>query len=663
MFYINRKLMTAIAVLFLFVVPFSWAQRNRNQKQVDPKAQSAVTQPAPAPQPVSRFFTGDGGKGMSLAVLVPEAKGLAANQNYLPTLVQGVLVGDLSKYSAISVLDRQRLETVLKETESGIYKNESDFGKLGEIAGTDYALTGSITKTSTGYAMQIQIVGTGSGNIGVTKASYSGTPSIAEMDNFTGIKKASFELLTQLGVNLTDVSRQELSAAAATNNVNAQTALAQGITAQKGDTVVEALSRYIQASSFDPSLAEAASRVNILTANITSGNMGQNIRNDLQWRDQWVARLKECEAYYISQMKNNPPYYLVYSPEIKQGNIDYQKRTVELSITMSLYPDPVLFDTVFKVINTMRQGLIATGRAQTWGLVKWPMVSINSSNQGNLTSNTFDNFFNAHFITVEILNSEGKSIASRTDGLVYGYSWLGFAFRDIEEKYFGNYFKLRPVESTRDFVFPAVDPNAITDNLTIRISGINGMPLERAAEQSRISILTDNEFSQTTASASLIQKRNRGYRFLKTTGEEVVGRSNYREEYLTEMLYDIIVLRSIGNNFPDHFGSEERMNYGKRIRDYYFIVVDYNITLLNNNSDLERWWGVDDNNWIIFPPTVKTINNFFTNKRLYGMTIPANVSITNNSLYEEFARLYNNNSKKAGCYFVRWGGQNFYNSF
>jgi curli biogenesis system outer membrane secretion channel CsgG len=150
----KKTIFTVLLLAFAATVfaPFSYAggssDNSGGNSQSTTPAPSTPSAPAPAPAPAaprSPYFTGDGGTGMSLAVLVPSAQGIAADQNYLPTMVQGVLVGDLTKYSAISVLDRLRLETVLRETESGIYKNEDDFGRLGQIANVDYALTGSIT--------------------------------------------------------------------------------------------------------------------------------------------------------------------------------------------------------------------------------------------------------------------------------------------------------------------------------------------------------------------------------------------------------------------------------------------------------------------------------------------------------------------------------------
>ena len=480
MFRFNVRLMAVIAVLLLFTAPFSWAQR-RNQRQTTP---APATQPAPA-NPASPFYSGDGGRGMTLAVLVPEGRGLAANQNYLPTLVQGVIVGDLSKYSAMSVLDRQRLETVLKETESGIYKNESDFGRLGEIASVDYALTGSITRTSTGYAMQIQIVGTGSSNIGVTKASYSGTPTIAEMDNFTGIRRASLELLNQLGISLTDVSKRELSAAAASNNVNAQTALAQGITAQRGGTEVAALSYYFQAAAFDSTLLEAANRSSVLSTNISSGNIGSDVRNDIAWRRDWVAKLTEAEQFFDSFSRTQSmPYTLFYANSINRGAVNYQTETVNLSIETNLRGFSVWVDSVERALQAVYDGLEATKRKDTWGLGNWPQQRVTNLNPFIRRTQNFT-------VVFELLNSQNEVIGRQT--LQSGGYWE-FVFQDRGRN-------IKPVinisaDDKKVLQFQNVNANKITDSLRIRAASVNGTTAETAAQNGvlRIRAMTKSQF-------------------------------------------------------------------------------------------------------------------------------------------------------------------------
>ncbi|MDR2783406.1 MAG: hypothetical protein LBB48_06135 [Treponema sp.] len=141
------------------------------------------------------LYTGSGGKGLSLAILAPSGSGLSAEQNYLPTLVQGELVAGVSKYSAISVLDRVNLEKVLTETESGIYEDAAEYVELGKITGQDYIMTGIVTKTGSGYALQIQVANAKEN--GATAASYSGTCSLEEFDNFSGIRRATADLFRQ----------------------------------------------------------------------------------------------------------------------------------------------------------------------------------------------------------------------------------------------------------------------------------------------------------------------------------------------------------------------------------------------------------------------------------------------------------------------------------
>lgn len=431
----------ATVVLFLAVTPFSWAQR-RNQAQAVPAAQPQ----APAsPQ----LFTGDGGRGVSLAVLVPEARGLAAEQNYLPTLVQGVLVGDLAKFSAISVLDRMRLETVLRETESGIYSSEEDFGRLGEIANVDYVLTGSITRTGTGYAMQIQVVGTGSGNIGITRASYSGTPTIAEMDNFTGIRRASLELLTQMGVNLTDMARQELTGAGASSYVSAQTALAQGIVAQNAGNTIEMMARFYEAAAYDPAFAEAANRANTMSASIRTGSMGDNIRNDIAWRDEWVKILADATQF----LQANPPVVaqVVYNPELTQGATDFNRRTAEFSFTAQIIDNIPYPPALLRVMNDLNEGLNATGRNSVWRLNPLTPWNVWGVNHGLVRI----------IIQAELVNQNGRVIGRNTlmaRGVIgAGYGHIG----DGVKMSFGE---------TRNIFLAIPEDNRISINRQIRFN-------------------------------------------------------------------------------------------------------------------------------------------------------------------------------------------------
>jgi hypothetical protein len=75
----------------------------------------------------------------------------------------------------------------------------------------------------------------------MTAASYSGTCTFAELDDLSGVRRASLDLLKKMGVEPTELTRTELAGAASANQVNAQTALAQGITAQRQGSEVAAM--------------------------------------------------------------------------------------------------------------------------------------------------------------------------------------------------------------------------------------------------------------------------------------------------------------------------------------------------------------------------------------------------------------------------------------
>jgi hypothetical protein len=134
-----------------------------------------------------------------------------------------------------------------------------------------------------------------------------------------------------MGVNLTSQGR---SALLAINDgmVQGQNLTAQGITAQRNGTEIEAFSYIIQALNIDPSSAIAASRFNILSQNISSGNVGADRRNDIAWRRAWIARLAECDAYVANYRKNTPlATALVYSTDLQYGRTDYSRETLPIS--------------------------------------------------------------------------------------------------------------------------------------------------------------------------------------------------------------------------------------------------------------------------------------------------------------------------------------------
>ena len=434
-------------------------------------------QSAPAPvTPVS--WTGDGGKGMSIAILAPKATGLAENQAYLPALVQGEFVSNFSGFSAISVLDRERLDDQYTELLSGYYADDAEAGlDLGHLTPTTHIMGGNITKTATGYALQMQITKSADK---ITTASYSGTFTFAELDNLTGIRRASVELLQKMGVTLTAKAQGELTGAAIETHVNAQTALARGITAQRQGTEIAALSYYFQAASYDPTLHEAANRSSILNANITSGNIGDNVRNDIAWRRDWVTRLTETEQYFDSfNRTESMPYTLFYTTEIKQGAVNYQNETVALSIETHLHGSGIWTISIERALQAVYDGLDATKRKDTWGLGSWPRQGVTNLNAFARRSGNFT-------VAFELLNDQNKVIGRQT--LQTSGSWdLNWSGRPVINV---------SADERKTLNFQNVNANDISDRMTIRVATVNGTDAGSAASNGVLQIraITRNEF-------------------------------------------------------------------------------------------------------------------------------------------------------------------------
>jgi len=426
-------------------------------------------------QTASPYFTGDGGRGRSIAILAPQARGLAENQNYLPALVQGELVNNFSTYSAISVLDRVNLDEQYAELLSGYYTdNAQESWDLGHLPPTTYLMGGNITRTSTGYALQMRI----SRNADkMTVASYSGTCTFEELDNLSGVRQASLDLLQKMGIEPTGRAKTELTGAAAASNVNAQTALARGITAQRQGTEVAALSYYFQAAAIDPSLLEAANRSSVMSTNISSGNIGADVRNDIAWRENWVARLTETEQSFAEFNKTQSmPYTLFYSDGIAQGAVNYQNRTAILSIETYLRPSRIWRQTVAvpmqQTLRAVYDGLQATKRADTWGLIRWP-------NQGVTNLNSFARRSNSFTIEAELLNDQNRVIGRQSflaDGW-WEYTYNGYAPSGVRIS--------DDVSRTVSFIVKADD---ISDRLSIRIARVNGVDAETAARNGVLQI-------------------------------------------------------------------------------------------------------------------------------------------------------------------------------
>jgi hypothetical protein len=615
-------------------------------------AGSAVSgQSAAASQPASQYWTGDGGRGMRLGILVPQSRGLSENQDYLPVMVQGVLVSDISQYSAISVMDRVSLDRVVAETLDPTYEEDWDIVSLGHVAQVGHMMTGSIIRTATGYSLQINVTDTTAQ--AKTVASYSGTCTAAELDDHSAIHRASSELLSQMNVRLTARARNELARASAPESINAQTALARGVTAQNRGSEVAALSYFLQAAEFDPSLQEAETRLASISAVITSGNMGADVRNDIQWRSQWVSRLRETEQFITQFMRENRNYYLIYSSSVTQGVVDYARETITLSIELRSAPEPLPFETINKLTRTVRNGLLATGRAETWG-INWPAQSITTPSPFFAASNTYP-------VIVELFNAAGKSVGRQTGSISLG-GWFmpdGGALSGTTVPY------LRTSSVKLDFA--GVDVKDI-DDITIRVISINGIPAERAATQMALTILPQDEYDNIPSIADNgLQLANLSLFDIRFDQGKNLLRG-YQGSIYMAIPYGV-------SHIDSNSGLENKGLTSVKLPSSVTVIGDHafyenlliSVSIPNSVTSIGRgaFYG-NRLTSVIIPNSVTTIGGgAFSSNPLTSVFIPDSVSSIGGGAFDNrrgtilytpyFDTFYNNNGRRAGLYTTRDG--------
>ncbi len=557
-------------------------------------------------------YTGDGGKGMSLTVYVPQSTGLSKEQSYIPALVQGEFVSNFSNYSAISILDWERLDDIYVKLVNEAYDDKAAAKQdvvLGRLAPTSHFLTGSITKTATGYNIKMNITATADK---MTVATYSGTFTFAELDNLTGVRRASLELLQKVGVELTEAARHELAGAAAANQVSAQTALAKGVTAQRAGTEVAALSYFYQAASFDPSLFEAANRSKVTAANISSGNIGNDIRNEIAWRQSWKDRLAETEETFYNIIKSSdPPYTLFYSTGIDKEKIHYEEKTADLSVPINLVANWSWFkamDRSLLAVQAVLNGLNRTKKKEDWGLDGWPW-------RGVTQTNPFDKWKRYDIVIVfELVNQQGRVIGSQTVRLT-----PSFKITSDDNRLFVSF----EDNTAGTVVFGEVRTEEITEKLTIRVASVNGKPPQSA----RFAI---NAISDETREEYLVWEIEKGV---------VTG---FSDDNKTR--YNLII--------PSEVWGQPIIG----IRDGAFAKRGLSSVAIQDGVTSIGKRAFADNRLIsvTIPSSVTAIGEwaFFANDRLSEITINAkNVTIGKDALPDSFMTFYYNAGRRTGTYY------------
>jgi hypothetical protein len=659
------------------------AQKSPMAPQLVPAPRSTVIQSAPVPvqqtahatqpaQSSNPYFTGTGGKGIRLAVLEPTGKGLSADEQWVLSHIQGATAANFNKFSAMTIVERQHVEKIMadvaKAMQSGYYSDET-MVKIGHAANASHVLTGLVTKTAN--AITLELVVTNAQTL-EREASYHKSTSLLALENSSAINDAAADLLRQLGVSLTSAGLAELKKTADMNKIQAENWLARGITAERQGTQVTAQSYYFLAAALDPSLLEAATRSSTISANISSGNIGADIRNDIAWRDNWVAWLTEFENLFYETVNNaTPPYTLFYSTGIQQGNVNYQKRTVDLSISTNLRGNGAWINSIAQAANRLytelNTGLDATGRRNVWGLGNWPQ-------QGVTNTSPFASYKQKQYdlsIAFELVNEQNRVIGKQTLRLKPSFS-LDRSYNDGKRFVAMNHFNT--------VVFKSVNPNDMSTNLTIRIASVNETPPQNArfpitavSESKWKEYISNNNFNHLRVengvvlgfNSSLSDKQRLQFQNLVIPadiwGEPITSIED--NAFSGNQLTNITIPNSV-TSIGNHVFSNNKLidvtipNSVTSIGTAAFFynnlngdVIPYGVTSIGD-------YAFSDNRFtdITIPYSVTSIGiDAFSNNRHYSITsitIGNNVSLSGNIVSNgNFAETYNVKGTKGGTYY------------
>ncbi|MEZ4317925.1 MAG: CsgG/HfaB family protein [Myxococcota bacterium] len=185
----------------------------------------------------------------SVAVLPLDAAAKSDQHEGLGRALAGMLISDLSRVDDLELVERARLDALIKEIELGDtgFLDPKTAVKLGNGVGAEWVIVGSWSVVGGTFLMDTRAVDVGSGKI-VAAVDASG-----KVDDFVTVEKTLVEdLLEALQVALSATARRKIIADAATEDFEALTTYAAGLQAEFDGRYADAKKRFEEAAQRDP---------------------------------------------------------------------------------------------------------------------------------------------------------------------------------------------------------------------------------------------------------------------------------------------------------------------------------------------------------------------------------------------------------------------------
>ena len=401
------------------------------------------------------LYTGSNGKGLVIAVPAPSMSGANRVNDWMPQLFQDLITTDLSKYSAMTVLDRLNESMVLAEqrlSASGNYSDD-DYIAMGKLTNARFIVAGTILGLSGHYSVSFRINNTETNEV---KASFSGQYEAADIESGLAAKEATRELLAGMGVELSSEGERQLLAIQK-NSVRSQLKLAQGMAAEKNNDLVDSLKYFLEARGADSKNREAAQHIQ----NFAQGAAGANIRERANWantqKEKWEKIFDDLGNYAYDNL-----LIVVYDFGTITDKIDMKNNRVNITVTpgIKFFPNSEVL-SVWKTVMDRWEEIKNLDENKIWVNT----LSIKIHNEKYFFARNEIGPYYSYYANIELYDADGISIAQVRNDRKVQIKYEKNLQVLPQNRYFNNY-------TFRQVDFHNINISDITDDLSIKVGNI-----------------------------------------------------------------------------------------------------------------------------------------------------------------------------------------------
>ncbi len=304
-------------------------------------------------------------KGSKITVSLPSSKNIEKDEQWIPLFIQGQLLSDIQNYSDFVVIDRTAADSILAEQEkleanAFINGDENTAIEYASALKADFLVSVNILKKSSDWSMECRLIDIATSKP-VGKAYSNASISSQMLENGIAIHSAAYELLSGIGV---DKKRLEPLLSQTENLLKqaaAQTYIAKGIVAEQNSMNIDALTYYLKATENSKNLKEAYKRLSFTSIKMSTGNIGIDAENKINFRNKWIELLRQT----VSILEKEPPLIFLYNKDLKPLELtedNYRKNTQSFSMLCGLF-----YTYEYDIIAELKKSLRTIPDVEKWG--------------------------------------------------------------------------------------------------------------------------------------------------------------------------------------------------------------------------------------------------------------------------------------------------------